>query len=182
MFAIKRELKLNNKEAGLCAGSAGYSRFVYNFGRDMMMQSWGFEDIKASDAKRLGAIKKVFTNHTKKQPDYAWCNGYSSRIYQNAFRDLATAFSRWRNPELKAEMPTFKKKRHQCSFTVDSSGGKVLVPAGKTIKIPTLGTFRLKEAIPFTCVSQTFTVSRDAGKWYVSFMVSGLPFACYAAH
>ena len=35
-----------------------------------------------------------------------------------------------------------------------------------------MGTFRLKEAIPYNCVSQTFTISREAGKWYVSFAVS----------
>lgn len=175
MFAIKRELKLNNKEAGYLAGCAGYSRFVYNFGLAMAKGSWSFEGVRAGDSKRITAIKKVFTGYTKKQPEYAWCNQYSSRIYQNAFRDLATAFSRWRNPELKAEMPTFKKKRHSCSFTVDSSNGKVLVSAGKSIKIPTLGIYRLKEAIPFNCVSQTFTVSKEAGKWFVSFRVPACP-------
>lgn len=175
MFAIKRELKLNNKEASRLAGCAGYSRFVYNYGLAMMKDSWSFEGVKASDAKRLGAIKKVFNNETKKRSEFAWCNAYSSRIYQNAFRDLASAFSRWRNASLKAEMPTFKRKRHECSFTVDSSSGAVLVQAGKSIKVPTLGTFRLKEAVPFNCISQTFTVSRKAGKWYVSFMVKACP-------
>ena len=29
-----------------------------------------------------------------------------------------------------------------------------------------------QEAIPYNCVSQTFTISREAGKWYVSFAVS----------
>ncbi|MDJ0600840.1 MAG: RNA-guided endonuclease TnpB family protein, partial [Crocosphaera sp.] len=35
-----------------------------------------------------------------------------------------------------------------------------------------MGTFKLKEAIPYNCVSQTFTISREVGKWYVSFAVS----------
>lgn len=150
---------------------AGYSRFVYNFGLNMVKQSWAFEGVKAGDSKRITAIKKVFTSHTKKKPEFKWCNNYSSRIYQNAFRNLAAAFKRWRDPKLKVEMPTKKKKKHECSFTVDSSNGKILVFSGNRIKIPTLGTFRLKEDIPCACMSQTFTVSRKAGKWYVSFMV-----------
>jgi putative transposase len=170
MYAIKRELKLNNKEASYFCQSAGYSRFVYNFGLAMMKGSWSFCDVKASDSKRLGFIKKVFTNHVKSRPEFSWCNDLSSRIYQNAFMDLGDAFGRYRKGL--AECPVFKSKRHQCSFTVDSSNGLILVNAGKTIKIPTLGKYRLKEAIPANCMSQTFTISREAGKWFVSFMVN----------
>ena len=173
MYAIKRELKLNNFEKSVLAGCAGFSRFVYNHGLSLLQATWDIPEISGSDSKRLDALKKVFTSITKKQTEYLWTNQYSSRIYQNAFRDLKKAFSRWRDPKLKADLPRFKKKKHNGSFTVDSSNGKVLVKEGKRIKIPTLGTFRLLEAIPYNCVSQTFTVSRFAGKWYVSFAVSG---------
>ena len=172
MYAIKRELKLNNQEKSFMKGCAGFSRFVYNHGLSLLKSTWDIPEICGSDSKRLDAIKKVFTNITKKQTEYLWTNKYSSRIYQNAFRDLKKAFSRWRNAKIKAELPRFKKKKHNCSFTVDSSHGKVLVQEGKKIKIPTLGTFSLKESIPYNCVSQTFTISREAGKWYVSFAVS----------
>jgi putative transposase len=167
MFAIKRELKLNNKQKSYFAACAGYARFVYNYGLALIKESWNLEDIKASDSKRINAIKKVFTNVTKKQ--LAWTKLYSSRIYQQAFIALKKAFSNWR--EGRAEMPQFKKKRHECSFTVDNSNGKSLVKEGKRIKIPTLGTFRLFEAIPFNCVSQTFTISRRGEKWFISFCV-----------
>ncbi|MGB5593066.1 MAG: RNA-guided endonuclease TnpB family protein [Crocosphaera sp.] len=156
-------------------GCAGFSRFVYNFGLGLLSSSWSL-DIKMSDFLRIDYIKKVFTNHLKKDANYAWTNKYSSRIYQHAFMNLKSAFKRWRDGSLKAEIPQFKKKRHQCSFTVDSSNGKVLVKAGKSIKIPTLATFRLKEAIPYNCISQTFTISREAGRWYVSFMVNACPY------
>jgi putative transposase len=169
MFSIKRELKVNNKERSYLSGCAGYSRFVYNMGLALIKESWNFEGVKASDSKRLNEIKKVFTNHVKTLPEYSWMNQYSSRIYQNAFMALNKAFSNWRKGITK--MPQFKKKRHKCSFTVDSSNGKVLVKEGKIIKIPTLGTFRLKEEILFNCVSQTFTISCSGGKWYVSFSV-----------
>jgi putative transposase len=175
MYAIRRELKLNNKERTFLEGSAGFSRFVYNYGLNLIKESWGFDGIKAGDSKRLAAIKKVLNNVTKVRSEFQWMKQYSSRIYQNAFRDLAKAFSNWRDPKLKADIPQFKKKRHECSFTVDSSNGKVLVLSGKKIKIPTLGVFRLKEAIPYACMSQTFTITREAGKWFVSFMVEACP-------
>ncbi|NEQ17633.1 MAG: helix-turn-helix domain-containing protein, partial [Moorea sp. SIO3E2] len=89
MFGIKRELKVNNSEANWLSQCAGFSRFVYNYGLGIMKSSWEFEDIRASDSKRLNTIKKVFTNVTKKNPDFAWCNKYPARIYQNAFRNLA---------------------------------------------------------------------------------------------
>ncbi|RUT09166.1 hypothetical protein DSM106972_012190 [Dulcicalothrix desertica PCC 7102] len=53
MYALKRELKLNNKETSSMRGMAGYRRFVYNFGLEMLKASWGFEGIKASDSDRL---------------------------------------------------------------------------------------------------------------------------------
>ncbi|MFB2977100.1 hypothetical protein [Microseira sp. BLCC-F43] len=40
---------------------------------------------------------------------------------------------------------------------------------GKKIAIPGLGEFRLKQRIPFLCSSQTFTISRKADRWRVSF-------------
>ncbi|MEH2057626.1 MAG: hypothetical protein V7K97_15975 [Nostoc sp.] len=65
MFAIKRELKLNNVDTSLMRGNAGFKRFVYNYGLELLTASWSFEDIKASDSKRLDAIKKVFTQITR---------------------------------------------------------------------------------------------------------------------
>ena len=96
MYAIKRELKLNNKEKSFFAGCAGFSRFVYNYGLSLLKATWDIPEISGSDSKRLDAIKKVFTNITKKQTEYLWTNKYSSRIYQHAFINLKKAFSRWR--------------------------------------------------------------------------------------
>ena len=170
MYAIKRELKLNNKEKTFFKECAGFSRFVYNYGLILVKESWNL-GIKASDSQRISTIKKVFTNLTKKREEFKWTNKYSSRIYQNAFRNLTNAFARWRDQKLNAEMPTLKKKCNNCSFTVDSSSGLILVKEGYLIKIPTLGTFRLKEPIPFNCVSQTFTISKSGGKWHISFSI-----------
>jgi putative transposase len=106
MFAIKRELKLNKVETSLMRGNAGFKRFVYNYGLELLTTSWSFEGVKASDSKRIDAIKKVFTQVTMQKPEYAWMKLYPSTVYQSAFIDLKDAFSRWRRG-----LSEFPKKR-----------------------------------------------------------------------
>jgi putative transposase len=148
------------------AQHAGFSRFVYNYGLALYKQVM---DIKGGLTKKISAIRKVLTNLTKKKPEFTWMNQLSSRVYQNAFIALKNALTRFFKGF--GGFPKFKRKKDGDSFTVDSSNGLVTVSAGNKIKIPTLGTFRLYEPVPFTCASQTFTLSRQADKWYVSFAI-----------
>ena len=129
----------------------------------------GVMDIKVSRTKKIALIKKTFTNFIKKQPEYQWTNALSSRVYQNAFIGFNNSLERFFKGL--SGFPNFKRKKSGDSFTVDSSNGRVFLRAGNRIKIPTLGTFRLKEAIGYNCCSQTFTISRTADKWYVSFTI-----------
>ena len=174
MFAIKRALKLNNNEATLMAKHAGFRRVVFNFGLSLRTQM--YSEGKLSDSKVINEIKKFLTNHVKKQPEFAWMNQLSSRVYQNALLDLKDAFSRYRLGA--SGHPRFASRRDGQSFRVDSSNGKVLLSAGNTIEIPTLGTFRLHEPLECSFVSQTFTLSKKGNRWFVSFCVDAerLPF------
>ena len=166
MYALKLELKLNNSERTRMARHAGYARFCYNLARTLYL---GVMDIKVSRTLKIALIKKTFTNFIKKQPEYQWTNTLSSRVYQNAFIAFNNALERFFKG--RGGFPNFKRKKSGDSFTVDSSNGPVFLRAGNRIKIPTLGTFRLKEAIRYNCCSQTFTISRTADKWYVSFTI-----------
>ncbi len=181
MYSLKRELKLNNKEVSLMKGCSGFKRWVYNWALKLVKASWEFKDIKASDAKRLDAAKKIFTNQVMQRPEYTWMKEYPSTIYQSAFQALKDAFSRWR--KRLGEMPVFKQKRKGDSFTVYKTAGvypergKPALPfpnrvvlSDKKIQLPGIKqNFRLKESIPYICASQTFTVSRSADRWFVSF-------------
>ncbi|NMG19606.1 RNA-guided endonuclease InsQ/TnpB family protein [Brasilonema bromeliae] len=183
MHAIKRELKLNKKEISQMRGNAGFKRFVYNYGLDLIISSWSFEDIKASDSKRIDAIKKVFTQVTMRRTEYTWMKQYPSTVYQSAFIDLKNAFSRWRQGL--AKFPVKKTKKKGDSFTVYKNAGvypekgkpafpftnRVVICPGKIIKLPGLKQVRLKERINFLCSSQTFTVSRIADRWFVCFVL-----------
>ena len=82
MFAIKRRLKLNKQEQSLMAQHAGFSRLVYNYGLDLFWQSVA-AGLKATDSKRIQAIKKCFTNVTKKCADFAWMNKTHAQLGSN---------------------------------------------------------------------------------------------------
>jgi putative transposase len=125
--------------------------------------------VSLSYNQRINEAKKVFTNYVKKQSEYAWTNNYSSRIYQSAFQHLGEAFKRYK--EGISKYPKLKRKKDRQSFTVYDGNGKVTINAGKKIKIPTLGTFRLFEPVPYRTASQTFTISRTGEKWFVSFSI-----------
>jgi len=167
MFAIKRSLKLNNREAALMAKHAGLRRVVFNMG--LSLQARMYDRIKLSDSKVINELKKVLTNHVKKQPGFAWMNQLSIRVYQKALIDLKDAFNRYRSSL--SGHPRFASRRDSQSLTVDSSNPKVVLNAGSTIKIPTVGTFQGHEPLKCGLVSQTFTLSKEGSRWFVSFCV-----------
>ena len=167
MFAIKRSLTLNNREATLRAKHAGLRRVVFNMGLSLQTRMYG--RVKLSDSKVINELKKILTNHIKKPGGFAWMNQLSSRVYQNTLIDLKDAFHRYRSS--KWAHPTFASGRDGQSFTVDSSNSKVVLNAGNTIKIPTVETFPGHEPLECGLVSQTFTLSKEGSRWFVSFCV-----------
>lgn len=170
MYAIKRELKLNNKQRTLMAKHAGYSRFVYNYGLSLYSQL-DHKEFKGGVTKKIGAIKKVLTNFRSKEPGITcWMKKLSSKVYQSALQDLQAAFGRFFKGL--GKYPVFKRKKDSNSFTVYDGNGVVVRRAGNKIKIPTLGTFTLKEPLDARYVTQTFTVSKKGDRWFVAFSVN----------
>ena len=96
-------------------------------------------------------------------------NQLSSRVYQNALIDLKDAFPRYRSSL--SGYPTFASGRDGQSFTVDSSNPLVVMNAGNTIKMPTVGKFQDHEPLECGLVSQTFTLSKEGSRWFVSVCV-----------
>jgi putative transposase len=81
------------------AQCAGYARFVYNYGLNMVNGTKGMtklnkrgKEVSSSYNQPINEAKKVFTNYVKKQPGYAWTNDYSSRIYHAGFSTLRGSF------------------------------------------------------------------------------------------
>ena len=150
------------------APHSGYARFCYNYTLALYQ---GVKDWTVGSRKKVAALERVFTNHVKKRSEYQWSKTLSSRVYQITFRHFSEAWSRLFKGL--GEFSQFKMKKDGDSFTVDAADWNhaVLWERQKSIKIPTLGTFRWKESLPFQCIAQTFTISRRADKWYVSFAI-----------
>ena len=89
MFAVKRALKLHNNEAMLMAKHAGCRRVVFYF--RLSLRTLMYSEGKLSDSKVINEVKKVLTNHVKKQPEFAWINLLSSQVYKSALIDLKDA-------------------------------------------------------------------------------------------
>ena len=112
MFAIKRALKLNNREATLMAKHAGFRLVVFS---GLSLRTQKYSRVKLSDSKVINELQKVWTNHVKKQPGLAGMNQLSSGVYQNALMDFKDAFNRYRSSMW--GHPTFASRRGGQSFT-----------------------------------------------------------------
>jgi len=105
------------------AKHAGLRLVVFNMGLSLRTQMYGF--VKLSDSKVINELKKVLTNHVKKQGGFAWMNQLSSRGDQNTLIDLKDAFNRY--PSSKWAHPTFASQgsRWFVSFCVDAERKEV---------------------------------------------------------
>ena len=158
LLGFRTKLKLNLSQRKRVAQHAGYSRWVYNWGLATKIKLYQ-EGIKIKTTQ----LKKFYTNHVK--PDYPWQSTLSSRVYQYAFRDLDTAYSRFFQGL--GKFPRFKKKGRNDSFTIDA-GGKLISVGGTRIKFPFIGWVNTFEGLPQAAVKKV-TISFQAGDWYISF-------------
>lgn len=158
--AIKTKLKLNNCQTTLMAKHAGFARWVYNWGLRLWSEGYK-EGVKPS----ANTLKKLFTNHVKAQ--FSWMSELSSRVYQYAFISLGDAFKRFFKKL--GSYPKFKRKGLHDSFTVDNCGKPIKI-GGLRHKLPFIGWVRNHEALP-GYVTKKVTISKQAGKWYLSFHV-----------
>jgi putative transposase len=178
MYSLKRELKLNNKERSLLDGCASLARLVYNLRLSILIQSWQFEEIKASDSQQLAELQKVSTNQVKIKPEYAWIKGYPLAIYSSGLKNLGKAIQGWRPG--KSGLTRFKCKKKGDSFTstkksgVYPAKGEATMPftnrqvrlKGKQSTIPGGENLRLKQPIDDKNshrVHQVQTVGVDLG-------------------
>jgi len=158
--AYRTKLDLNNQQKTIMAKHAGFSRWVYNWALRLWKDAYN-QGLKPN----ANTLKKLFTNHVK--PKFPWMKELSSKVYQYAFINLQNAFTRFFKKL--AEYPRFKKKYHNDSFGLDNSGSPIKI-GGLRHKLPFIGWVKTFEALP-ECVTKKVTISRQAGDWYLSFMV-----------
>ena len=158
---------------------AGAARFAWNWGLARCQQRYQAEGRWYSGME----LHKLWNAGKKADPALAWWAENSKCVYQEAFRDLDRAlrdFIRSKQGQRKGKrlgFPRFKK-RGRCRDSFRFSTGAIGC-AGTTVTLPRLGVIRTHESTrklarrlgAGTARILSATVSRTAGRWFVSFTV-----------
>ena len=116
------------------------------------------------------ALEKTF-NELKHDPEFGmqYAAQVSKFVAQGACRDFRRAYENWRNPDLRAAGPSFRKKNRNGtgSFLAASGVGRVKYDGHQRIHLPYLGSVKIKRALPEGSPYEVRLKKRD-GEWYAS--------------
>ena len=115
-------------------------------------------------------LEKTF-NELKHQPDFgmAYAAQVSKFVAQGACRDFQRAYENWRNPDLRAARPSFRKKNRNGagSFLAASGVDRVQYDGHRRIRLPYLGSVKLKRDLP-EGIPYEVRLRKQDGRWYAS--------------
>jgi putative transposase len=164
--SYKVELDPTNVQITKMKKNIGAARFAYNWGLKKKQEALE-QKIKTPSAIDLHRELNVL-----KKSDIPWAYECSKCSFQEALRDLDNAFNRFfsnckKGIKGKKGFPKFKSKRNdKQSFRLT---GSISVNEFQ-ISLPRIGKVKLKETdyIPKDCKITQATVSKKAGRWFVS--------------
>jgi len=166
----KTELRPNNRQRTLFAQHAGCARFAYNWGLEQKITARrnGERAPSAFDLQKQLVVLK--------QTEFPWMYELSSRVPQQALRNLDRAFTNFfrrckQKKRGKKGFPRFKSRRNSIgSFKFLGS----VYATDTHVQLPRIGQVRLKRHayLPTEGVKVlSATVSERAGRWFVSLLV-----------
>ena len=110
-------------------------------------------------------------NELKHQPEFGmqYATEVSKFVAQGASRDFRRAYENWRNPELRAARPTFRRKNRQGtgSFLAASGVTPIKYDGHRRIRLPYLGSVKLKRELP-EGIPYEVRIRKENGCWYTS--------------
>jgi putative transposase len=167
--AYKTQIKPNNTQKTDLMKSLGAARFAYNWALNIKKEAFDKKE------KIPNAIELHRELNKLKKTDIPWMYNSSKSSPQNALRDCDRSFQNFftrckKKVRGKKGFPKFKsKKNDKQSFRLD---GAISVESGY-IKLPRIGKLKLAEKnyIPTDCKILSATVSKKAGRWFVSVQV-----------
>lgn len=154
---------LTKRQEGYCRRAVGIARFCYNlavathrFCRTNRLRPPSWMDIN----KEFNAVKRA---------EYPFATEVASRVAEGAFMDFGRALANWRNRDLKARAPTFKKKRAtgSGSFLAASGVDQLRYNEKRRIQLPGLGSVKLACTLP-KGIPHEARIKRENGRWMLS--------------
>ena len=167
--AYKVQLDVNNKQQTLLLQHLGAARWAYNWALAKKKESFDKKEKIPNSIELHRELNKL------KQSEIPWMYKSSKSSPQNSLRDCDKAFQNFftrckKKVNGKKGFPKFKsKKNEKQTFRLDGA-----ISIGyDCIKLPRIGKLKLAEKnyIPTDCKILSATVSKRAGKWFVSVQV-----------
>jgi putative transposase len=165
-LAHRIELCPNNAQEGYFRRAAGTARFAWNWA----LGEWNRRR-EAGEKVSEGLLRKLLNE--KKGKDFPWMAEVTKRAPQQAIQNLGTAFDRFFK-KLGA-YPKFKKRGEHDSFRAEdgpkSKTGSAVKAEGRYVVLPKIGRIKMTEAVRFPGRIMEVVVSREADRWFASFVV-----------
>jgi putative transposase len=166
LLGFKTELKINNRQRTQRALHCGVARHAWNWGLGLTKQILDHNKANPQDKIKFPSavdLHKWLVALVK--PERPWYYEVSKCAPQYALRQLSEA---WKQSFKKVKQPPrFKKKGRADSFTVDGS----LTVEHFRVKVPVIGWLKTYERLPVDQKPKSFTISRTADRWFISWKV-----------
>lgn len=166
LLGFKTELKLNNNQRTQLAKHCGVARHAWNWGLALTKNILDHNKANPTDKVKFPTavdLHKWLVAMVK--PENEWYYEVSKCAPQYALRQLSEA---WKQAFKKVKKPPrFKKKGKADSFTVD---GALKIESFR-VKVPVIGWLKTYERLPAGYQPKSFTISRTADRWYVSWKI-----------
>lgn len=165
LIAHKIALAPNNVQDACLKQAAGVARFAYNWALVEWKRQYEAWSVDHSLPKPNQASLRRQLNAIKRQ-EFPWMLNVSKNAPQMAIMQLGRAFECFFAG--RSRYPQFRRKGRDDRFTITNDQFSV---DGSRIRIPKLGWVRMREALRFTGKIMSATISRVAGRWFVSITV-----------
>ena len=166
IISHKIRLHPNNKQATYFAKAAGTARFAYNWAlAEWQTQYAAWKEDNSQPKPSQFSLRKQL--NAIKREQFPWMLEVTKNAPQMAIIQLGLAFKNFFAG--RAKYPQFKKKgKSRDSFTLTND--QFSVDACR-IRIPNLGSVRMRETLRFSGKILSATISRTADQWFVSYTV-----------
>lgn len=161
LLAHKIALDPNAAQAVYFARASGTARFAYNWA----LAEWQ-RQYKAGEKPSEVSLRRQL--NTNKRDQFVWMFDVTKCAVQEAIIDLGAAYRAFF--EKRGKYPRFKRKTDRAAFCAANEAGTFRAD-GERIKLPVIGWVRMREAVRFSGPLKRATVSREAGRWFVSLMI-----------
>lgn len=172
--AHKIGLDPNQAQAVYFAKACGTARFAWNWALDQWNRQYEAWKLDSSlERPSEGSLRRQL--NAVKRDEFPWMLEVTKCAPQESIIALGVGFKNWfeslsgKRPGPKMARPDFKKKgKCRDAFKVH---GNVVTVEGSRIRIPLLGWVRMREPLRFAGQLKSCTISRTAGRWFISLTV-----------